>query len=425
MLKRGLLNSALDKGLKHWAGFAWWLLVLNHVDRFARRGAPAPHRPGEILVIRLEGIGDFVLFLDFARNLRRLFPPGRFRITLVGARLWTSLARGQSCFDEIWELDPGRFVSDLRYRYRLLRRVSRAGFSTAINATFSRDFLFTDPVIYASRAKTRVGFSGDLYKAIRLERLISSQWYTELVTGTNSWLMELLKGVALLRHLGFENCAADLPHLDLSESPPEGLPATFYVLCPSAGSALRRWPVEGLSRLAQRIFAKTGWTGVICGGPDDSYSASQILGSSRVPMMNYAGQLSLPALASTLARAQLVIGNETGTVHIAAAVGTPAVCILGGGHWSRFMPYDLATPTPSSAPTTVIHKMECFGCDWRCVHKPAPGTPAPCVANVSVEAVWAEIQAIIESCESAGAPIDRGARADNGEDKLLLDDPGD
>jgi len=426
MLRRGLLSPGLDKALKHWAGFAWWLLALNHLDRFARRGAPVVRKPGEILVIRLEGIGDFVLFLDLARKLRRLYPPGRFRITLVGARLWTSLAQGQSCFDDIWELDPARFVSDLRYRYRLLRRVSQAGFSTAINATFSRDFLFSDPVIRASAAKTRIGFVGDLYKTVAPARSISRGWYTRLIDdGLDPGMMELLKGAALLRGLGSENCAASVPYLELTESPPEGLPATFYVLCASAGSALRKWPVERLAILAERIFAKTGWTGVICGGADDSHSASQILGLGRAPLMNYAGQLSLPALASTLARAQLVIANETGTVHIAGAVGTPGVCILGGGHWGRFIPYELTIPARSPVPKTVIHKMECFGCDWKCVHKPAPGTPAPCVANVSVEAVWAEAQAIIESRESAGAPIDRCAQLDDDRTQWPLKNRGD
>ncbi len=425
MLRRGLLSPGLDKALKHWAGFAWWLLALNHLDRFARHGAPVVRRPGEILLIRLEGIGDFVLFLDLARKLRRLYPPGRFRITLVGARLWTSLAQGQTCFDDIWELDPGRFVSDLRYRYRLLRRVSQAAFSTAINATFSRDFLFGDALIRASAAKTRIGFVGDLYKTVAPARSISRGWYTRLIDGLEPRMMELRKGAALARAVGLNNCEAAQPYLELTASAAHGLPPLFYVLAPGGGGTLRKWPAGQFSRLAERIFARTGWTGMICGGVEDDGCALRITESSQAPLINRAGTLSLPELANTLSRAQLVLGNDTGIVHMAAAVGTAAVCVLGGGHPGRFMPYELDAPPASPAPKAVIHKLDCFGCDWKCVHKPPPGTPAPCVANVSVEAVWAEVQAIIESRESAGAPIDRCAQLDDDRTQWPLKNRGD
>jgi ADP-heptose:LPS heptosyltransferase len=406
MPSRRIFGTRFKKAIKHWSEFIWWVLVLNHVDLLARLGAPRSARPGEILIVRLEGIGDFTLFLDFARQLRRLYPPGRFRITLVGARLWTSLAKGQSCFDEVWELDQKRFLINLIERYRLLQRVSRAGFSTAVNATFSRDLLFSDPVIRASLAPARIGFAGDLYKTVRLGRWVSGRWYTHLVTGVDSGMMELRKGALLLRSLGLSDSKAQMPDLESLTETSKGLPEYFYVLVPGAGSALRKWPADSFSRLADKLFAQTGWTGLICGSTEDIDTAATIVSYSRARLINYAGKLNLPELASVLKRARLVVGNETGTVHMAAAVATPSVCILGGGHFGRFMPYDFESAGRSPAPRAASYQMKCFGCDWRCIHKRVQGAPAPCIANVAVESVWSEVQAIIEHDEAAASVLD-------------------
>jgi len=96
-----------------------------------------------------------------------------------------------------------------------------------------------------------------------------------------------------------------------------------------------------------------------------------------------------------LSQSQLIISNDTGTAHISSAVGTPTVCILGGGHFGRFAPYpDL--PGQTNYFNTVYHKMACYGCNWECVYHLKKDEPAPCVSNISVDAVWQEVEKIIE-----------------------------
>src|SRR5579864_284358 len=138
--------------MKRHCGFIWWLVFLRHIDRAAfRAGRGAAINHERILVVRLDGIGDFILWLDAARQLRRKYPAGSYRITLVANRLWAALAREQPYFDEVWEIDLKRFVLNPGYRYRILRRLAAAGFGMAINPTFSRDFLWGDAMMRVSR----------------------------------------------------------------------------------------------------------------------------------------------------------------------------------------------------------------------------------------------------------------------------------
>jgi ADP-heptose:LPS heptosyltransferase len=92
-----------------------------------------------------------------------------------------------------------------------------------------------------------------------------------------------------------------------------------------------------------------------------------------------------------------VVSNETGAAHLAAAVETPVVCLLGGGHYGRFVPYPEEYRAKAPAPLPVVHTMDCFGCDWRCIYPVAKGKPTPCIERISVDAVWGAIERLIET----------------------------
>ena len=351
--------------------------------------------PAKILVVRLDGIGDFVMFLDAARKLRQIFPSDRFQITLLGNKLWASLAKGQSCFDEVWDLSPRRFIIDLRYRYQMLKRVRLAGFSVLLNPAFSRNLLWADSIVHSSGCDQRIGFLGDLYKITNLARSLSARWYTRLIRGIEPTMNELEKNHAFVKALEGRISSAALPLLEVVESIPSELPPSFYVLCPGAGADLRRWAPENFAEIANKMFAETGWLGLVCGSEDDSILAAKVIARARVPLKDYCGKLSLPMFARTLAASKLLVANETGAIHMAAALRIPSVCILGGGHLGRFLPYTRHADNNGFYPVVVNQTMECAGCDWYCKFKTAKDQPALCVSGISVMAVWTRIQLLL------------------------------
>ena len=73
---------------------------------------------------------------------------------------------------------------------------------------------------------------------------------------------------------------------------------------------------------------------------------------------------------------------------MAAAVGVPSVCIVGGGHFGRFMPYDVQPEPDRPLPLVASRAMECFGCNWTCKFHPARNKPMPCIEGVSIDTVW-------------------------------------
>jgi ADP-heptose:LPS heptosyltransferase len=363
-----------------------------------------------VLIVRLDAIGDFFLWLDAAKEFRRLFPAGQFRITLLGNRIWTPLAESIPFFDEVLSLERSRFSSGSMYRYQTLKHIRRSGYDIVIQPTSSREFLLGDSVVRFSGAKERIASEGDCSNILPFLKRISDNWYTRLVHASREPLMELERNAEFLRGLGlpaFRCGISELQNIFLP-SRSTGLP-DYYVLFPGVGLPIKQWPVENFAGLAERIYKDTGWTGIVCGGPGEEGIGDSLLRSTDAPLENRSGRTSLQELASLIAGARLVVANDTSAIHIAAAVSTPAVCILGGGHYGRFVPYRIETPTERPLPVPVVYTMDCYYCNWDCIYYPKKDDAAPCVRNISVDAAWDTVRQILTRI--AMAPTKKNGRA--------------
>lgn len=351
----------------------------------------------KILFIRLDAIGDFILWLNAAKEIRRLYPQGEYEITLLGNQIWTSIAEKLPYFDRVLSLDRRKFLNNPFYRLKVLKNIRQAGFNIVIQPTFSREFLFGDAIVRVSGAEKRIGSQGDFSNIMPWQKRISDRWYTKLISASDKSLMEIERNAEFMKELGLKEIRAGIPSLPVSGNLPSGFDLSdYYVIFPGAGVELKKWPLSHFKELHRRIFEATGWVGVVCGGQGEKLLGETIEQYVDVPLQNWIGRTSLRELVEIIAKAHILIGNDTSAVHIAAAVSTPAVCILGGGHFGRFLPYRLEVETDRPLPEAVFHKMECFGCNWRCIYPIRRGEPAPCVANVLVDMVWEEVENVLE-----------------------------
>jgi ADP-heptose:LPS heptosyltransferase len=356
----------------------------------------------KILFVRLDAIGDFILWVDAARSLREIYPRGRFHLTLLGNSLWATLARDLDIFDEVWSLDRRQFSKKILYRIALLKKIKLQGFEMAIQPSYSRDLMFGDSVIRASTAKVRIGSIGDCSNISSRRKRKSDQWYSKLLPATSEPITELERNAEFLRGLGLPGFKSSVPELPVVVPSPVSL-ASYYILFPGAGATQRQWPVANFARLAEKIYQATGWTGVICGGPGEAKLGETLMDIAAAPLENWAGKTSLQELIAIIARANLLLSNETSAVHIAAGVSTPCVCLLGGGHYGRFLPYRTEQETIRPLPVICAFQMECFGCNWDCPYCTAVEV-APCIAQISVDMVWTAVKGLLpgnkEACNS-------------------------
>ncbi|HWZ56635.1 MAG TPA: glycosyltransferase family 9 protein [Verrucomicrobiae bacterium] len=124
-----------------------------------------------------------------------------------------------------------------------------------------------------------------------------------------------------------EKCAR--PFVATATDAPFQLPSGPRIaLNPGSSESQRRWPAAQFAALADRL-AHDGFHPILVGAPSDAAACAQVQAQCAAPVMNLCGQTSVSQMALLLSRAQLLVSNDTGAVHIASAVGCPVVGLFG------------------------------------------------------------------------------------------------
>jgi ADP-heptose:LPS heptosyltransferase len=362
---------------------------------------PSFTRPERVLVIRLDGIGDFVLWLNAAQVLAATYKARGKTVILLADSSWADWANELRIFDQVIPVNRLTYDRNILYHVVLSLRIRRLGCGTAVEPTYTRGKYLGDSIIRTCGAQERIGFGCDHSDSALSERRISDRWYTRLIPASPAPGTELEWNAEFVNGLFGVDFGVRLPDLRslISFQPSKGFwlevgkSRPFYVLFPGAGWSGKRWPISSFKQIAERLYAETGWQGVVCGGPADLDLGAELCRGTEVPIVNFAGRTSLSELASIISHARLVLSNDSSAVHIAAAVGVPSICVLGGGHFGRFLPYQLENQESAASPRVVIHEMECFHCNWNCIFDVPKGSPTPCIARITVDDVWRAVKA--------------------------------
>ncbi|MGC8666771.1 MAG: glycosyltransferase family 9 protein [Chthonomonadales bacterium] len=171
----------------------------------------------------------------------------------------------------------------------------------------------------------------------------------------------------------------------------EGQP--FAVINPSdGGGGNKGWNPLRYARLASLIHSTMGLPVVLIGGREDRRIADIIVREAERPTADLVGQTDLKQAAAILLRAAVHVAGDTGTAHIAAALGTPVVCIFGRTDPVRLAPY--------GQEQYVVHHREQCSPICRRYHDTAPinrpqkclDPPPRCLDKVCVEEVFEAVR---------------------------------
>jgi ADP-heptose:LPS heptosyltransferase len=199
---------------------------------------------------------------------------------------------------------------------------------------------------------------------------------------------EVLRYLRLVERLGIapQGAALEFPlgEADWREWHALGLARDAYaVIHAGAQLASRRWPAERFAAVADALAAD-GLKIVLTGTSGEAELVEQVKRAMRAPALQLAGLTTLGGLAALAARARLVVANDTGISHIAAAVKAPSVIIASGSDPARWAPLDRQ-----------LHRVLHYDTACRpCAHSACP-IGHPCALGVSAEEVINEARAVI------------------------------
>jgi heptosyltransferase-2 len=152
-------------------------------------------------------------------------------------------------------------------------------------------------------------------------------------------------------------------------------PADVVVgLIPGSQWGTKRWPAEQFAALIEQLAWTSALRCVLFGGPQDRPIAEAILARCTTPVLDLIGRTTLPELAAYLACCTVVVSNDTGPMHVAAAVGRPIVALFGPTTTAMgFAPYGVPWEEVSVAlpcrPCNAHGPQRCPLSHWRCMRE--------------------------------------------------------
>lgn len=315
-----------------------------------------------ILLIKPSSLGDVVHTLPVLNLLRKRFPQAK--ITWLLSRACAGLLEGHPQLDEILLFDRKKL--GLWWKNPLaLWEFDRELRSKKFDLVVDLQGLFRSGwMAFRTGAKTRIGFAS--------ARELAWLFYTDRVQLETLEQHAVDRYIAVADALGcgkipvqfnFHTTPEDDAAVNDLLAPLNG--AKFAVLMPGANWETKRWPVEYFITLAREL-EKWGLKTVVSGGADVESAAKTIQ-----PSLNVANKTSLKQLVVLLSKARLVVANDSGPMHIAAALGAPLITLFGPTNPIRTGPY--------GRPECVVrHPVDCWPCYSRkcshlsCLRKLAP-----------------------------------------------------
>jgi ADP-heptose:LPS heptosyltransferase len=347
-------------------------------------------RPAKIAVFRALQLGDLLCAVPALRALRRAFPHAR--ITLIGLPWARRFVERFPRYLDAFLAFPGfpgfpEQSCDVAALPAFLTSAQRERFDVALQMHGSGTL--SNAVVAMLGARITAGFyvHGDHCPDPR--RFIEWQARDR----------EVDRYLSLLRALGVpaDDAALEFP-LDDADREELARAAAGHALgrsdyvCVHPGSQLpsRRWPPERFAAVADELAAD-GLRVVLTGVAQEAALTRAVAQSMRAPALDLAGKTTLGAAAALLVRARLLVANDTGVAHVAAALGTPTVRVCCGGDERRWAPAD------GSKHRVIAHRVSCRPCS----HATCP-IGHPCATGVPVAAVVEAARTLLAQAAARG-----------------------
>ena len=335
----------------------------------------------KFLVVRLSSLGDIVHTFPAVAALRETFPAAEI-VWLTHPR-WKLLVESSGLASEVWAIETRSF-SSLR---SIVREIRGRKFAAAVDYQglwksaalpffgsiprrigFSSQTIreFGVPILYTDRVRTAKAHIADQNGELSLcagARKLTSAFTLHIESREMEIVRQLLRGAAV-------------DH--------------YVVISPGGGWASKCWPPQRFGQLSQKISQQLGLRCVLNCGPGEDHLISEIKAASG-DSSPIEWKLPLEKLMALLRNAVCIVGGDTGPLHLAVALETPAVALFGPTDPARNGPYHL-DDSPGVARRDIVLRSP------RAVTSYKRGNQAdPSMLEIELDAVFESVRRVIEA----------------------------
>jgi heptosyltransferase-2 len=328
----------------------------------------------KILIRATNWVGDAIMALPALRAVRTRYPEAK--ISILARPYVADIYREQSVCDELIPYDPKAEHRGWGGREKLISQLRDRKFDVALLLQNAFDAAW---LAWRAQIPQRIGYARDA-RSFLLTNAIAVPKPGEIPPHEKFYYLELL------RRAGWTDKLSDDPLISLKvsetarQSAKEKLanagarPHAIRIAVGAGASygSAKCWPPDRFAQALNQLLANSDADVILFGTPGEIQVSSAIAAALRCPPINLTGKTFIAELPSLLSQCHLFLGNDSGAMHVAAAVGLPVVAIFGPTD-----PEGTAPVTPRA--TIVQQKPYCSPCflrrcptDHRCMTSVTP-----------------------------------------------------
>jgi heptosyltransferase-2 len=328
----------------------------------------------KLLIRATNWVGDAIMALPALRAVRARFSEAE--ITILALSYVGDLYRDQQICDQMITYDRSGVHAGIRGRERLAAQLREQKFDVALLLQNAFDAAW---LAWRAGIPQRIGYSRDA-RGLLLTKSVSVPKAGEVPPHEKFYYLELLRRIGWLDSLADEGLISlRVPEQNrrraagfLVEAGARPHAVRIAVGAGASYGSAKCWPPDRFAETLNHLQAQSDADVILFGTPNEARVSTAIAGGLRRAAIDLTGKTAIAELPALLSQCHLFLGNDSGAMHVAAAVGLPVVAIFGSTD-----PHGTAPVTPRSS--IVQEKPYCSPCflrrcptDHRCMTKISP-----------------------------------------------------
>ena len=376
-----------------------YILLVHLKNKFVRR-----YDKGKAIIIAPHIFGDATILLAALQGYVDLYKPKGVEVLLLCRPAVKKFLEAVAEFPKgllAEHVDFTKLVNDFTY-FRKVSKMYRhqAEIVVAPGTSMSVELLattFPTKNRYAFSQGKRIFWPPHIYVFYKLA-------YTDIIYPPVD-MMQIQRHRMLLNHLGLDSYKGHISHFKKQERVVNG---DYCVICPGSSMSFKCWPLERYRIVADWIIETFNIDVHICGGGRiEADMAEELIrqSSHKGRIISHVDKTSFAEWSSVVQYAKFVFGNDSATIHIAAATQRPSVCIAGAYDKNQFFPYAVDEMAPGDVlPITLLKEVSCRNCRTKsyyagyrneeCTKRIKQGLCASCIDDISADDVKESIRAL-------------------------------
>jgi len=285
----------------------------------------------KILIRATNWVGDAIMALPALRAVRKRFPDAE--IAIVARPYVADVYRDQGICDQLIPYDPKALYAGLSGRERLALELRQHKFDTALLLQNAFDAAW---LAWRAKIPERIGYARD-GRTFLLTKAVPVPHNGEIPAHEKFYYLELLRRAGWLDSVPEESFISLRIPEEKSRRAEEflsnsGVRQGAVRIAIGAGASYgsaKCWPPSRFAEVANRLQSEANADVILFGTAGEATVSTAISGEMRRPPIDLTGKTAISDLPALLSRCHLFIGNDSGAMHVAAAVGLPVVAVFG------------------------------------------------------------------------------------------------